>query len=263
MTLDILICTMADRLGRIAGMLLPPRSDVRYVVSCQYGYDAPPTCPRELADREDVRLVFLEGKGLSRNRNHCLKHAKGDILLIADDDEKFSNEGISELIRIYEQDPEVDVALLKIDGLDKYYPQVAFDFRMKDFRGAYYTTSHEMSMRRTSIQDLAFDERFGLGSEYLSCGEEQVFICDALRHRKVVRWFPVVIGSTAPGTTGERFLEDQGVQRAKGATFCYLFGRGMAWLMCLKESLHYLVYKKVNPIPLMCHMNDGIRYITH
>lgn len=262
MKLEILICTVESHLDRVADILLPLQVDVCYLVSCQY-LDVEPIVPASLAMREDVRVVMLKGRGVSNNRNHAFRHAESDILLLADDDGEFYEEGLSQILRAYEEHPDVDIALFKVDGMSKYYPENEFRFVAKDFRGPYCTASVEMTVRRKSLSSLQFNEHFGLGSEYLSAGEEQVFLFDALSQGLHIHWFPVTIGRTPPGTTGERFLSDVRVQRSKGATFCYLFGMPNALMLCLKESLHYLVYNMVNPFRLFYNMYCGIRYANH
>lgn len=259
MTLEIMIATMEERLGNISSILLPQREDICYLVSCQYAERVPPL-PDGLISRNDVRLLFLQGRGLSRNRNHALSHAVGDILLMADDDGCFCEEGLEEIVHTYEHHPEVDIALFKVDGMNKYYPEYDFRFTSKDFRGAYCTASVEMSIRKTSLKGLSFNPLFGLGSEYLSAGEEQVFLKDALDRGLHIHWFPVCIGRTSPLTTGERFLTDKRVQRSKGATFCYLFGVSTAVWLCFKEAAFYLVHKHVSPFSMIRQMCSGIAY---
>ncbi len=262
MTLEILICTMEGRLEQVSQMLLPVHEGIRYLVSCQY-QQYEPSVPQELRLRGDVKVVFLKGRGLSHNRNNALQHAINDILLIADDDGRFYAGGLEEIIHTYEHHPEVDIALFQVDGMSKYYPDEPFRLTEKDFAGPYGTASVEITLRRASLGMLRFNPHFGLGSDYLSAGEEQVFLYDALHRDMNVTYFPIKIASTSPCTTGERFLSDASVQRSKGATFCYLFGRRKAMLMCLKESLHYFVYKFVNPIRLMYNMNHGIHYVVN
>ena len=259
MTLEILICTMEERLGHVHEMLLPACDEIAYLVSCQYAQKEPPV-PSELTLRPDVRVCFLQGKGLSNNRNNALQHAVNDILLIADDDCRFDPEGLRQIIQTYENEPSLDIALFRVQGMSKYYPEEPFVFTLSCFKGPYDVASVEMTMRRSSVEGLQFDPHFGLGSAYLASGEEQVWLCDALRMGRRVKWYPVTIASTTPGTTGERFLQDPAVQRSKGATFCYLFGPLRARWMCFKEAIHHFVYKRVDPLKLMYQMNIGIRY---
>lgn len=260
MTLEILICTTEKRLAQVCDVLLPQRDDLAYLVSCQYEDDAP-CVPDTLMSRKDVRVLMLKGRGLSINRNNTLLHAVNDVLLIADDDCQYLPQMVDEVLKVYQENPDVDVALFKVDGMSKYYPAQVTDYIQKDFLGPYSISSVEMTLRCSSVRSygLQFNPNFGLGSKCLASGEEQVFIKDALDMGLKVRFFPFTIGSTKEGTTGDLFLNNPLVQRSKGATFCYLFGSLKAFVLCFKESLHYLVYKRVNPIKLLYQMNLGIR----
>lgn len=259
MTLEILIATMAPNLSRIADMLLPPQEEISYLVSCQHeGIE--PMVPECLQQRCDVRVVFQQGRGLSRNRNHCLQHAQGDILLVTDDDCRFYPDGLQEIMQTYQLHKDLDMLFVRLDGLSKYYPQKATPVTFDTLRSAYYISSCEMTFRRSSLGDLCFNEYFGLGSACLASGEEQVLIFEALSKGLHLQYFPILAGFTPDGTTGQRLLQDVRVQRSKGATFCYIFGRAEATWMCIKESLYYFVHQRKNPFVLFYHFNQGIRY---
>lgn len=57
---------------------------------------------------------------------------------------------------------------------------------------ALYTISAlEMACKRQSVQGfIRFDERFGLGTKFLTCGEEEVWLEDALRAGLKLHYFP-------------------------------------------------------------------------
>ena len=128
MKLDVLICTYNERVVHVPDVLLPYRPDVSYIVSMQYADKKYfQYIPGELKNRRDVKLIFLEGKGLSRNRNHCLDAATGDIALIADDDCRYKDEYFDRIVETFGSHPEVDIAqfMLNIEGHNpiKPYPQ--------------------------------------------------------------------------------------------------------------------------------------------
>ena len=60
-SVNILICTIAERINNIASMLLPPTDGIRYIVSHQTDGKAI-KCPEELKKRCDVEVYTLEGK---------------------------------------------------------------------------------------------------------------------------------------------------------------------------------------------------------
>lgn len=264
--LDILICTIDAGITRVPKVLLEPLDTVRYVVSMQYTDERfLLNVPEVLKTRPDVELCYLEGRGLSRNRNHAFHKAQADILLIADDDEQLTKEGIENIITTYEQQPKLDIGLFQMTDEQghffKKYPSQQTSYKEAVKQG-YYVASWEMTMRRSVVEKgLRFNEHFGLGSEFLSSGEEDVFLKDALDEGLQIACLPFVIGQTDPHTTGEQFLSSPKVQRSKGATFAYCYGTTNALYRCTKEALHYLVYHKANPFPLLLNQWEGIRFL--
>ena len=79
MTLNILISCYNESVKDVQNIFLSPRADVRYIVSHQLSPDYAAAHPGLTADaslqfsgRSDVVYSPFVGKGLSRNRNHCL-----------------------------------------------------------------------------------------------------------------------------------------------------------------------------------------------
>ena len=272
MKLCILISTIGKGIDRIPNMLLPERNDVQYVISWQTGCVGKEDTKsisdfqgyQELfSQRNDVKLVMLHGKGLSRNRNNALSHSEGDICLIADDDCHYNNEYFDSIIDLYKQNPDIDIALFRVINSEgkfhKKYPEHTLPYKDAVLKG-YFPSSVEMTFRKKSIGSLRFNELFGLGSDYLCCGEEDVFLHDAINQGLNIQVVPKVIVMTGSNTTGVNFLSDIKVQRSKGATFRYCFGRSGGLWHCVKEALHHLVYTRINPLPLFKNMLDGYNY---
>lgn len=250
-TLDILICTVAPRLDGIAGMLLPERQGVRYVISVQYTDPEPPAVPASLSSRSDVTTGFLEGTGLSRNRNNALRMATADICLIADDDNRYLPEHIDTILSSWNGNQQADILTFQAQTLDGAplhpYP-------------APYVCSVEITFRRESVtgRGLKFDERFGLGSPLLCAGEEDVFMTDARRAGLTIRYVPKVIVQTDGATTSASFIGNTRLQITKGATFRYVYGTFSAVWRSFKEAGWYLLHKGANPFPILNNMLKGI-----
>jgi len=250
LTLDILICTVADRIDRTVGMLLPQRQGVRYIISVQYESE-PPALPCALQSRTDVTISLLQGMGLSRNRNNAILMSTAQICLIADDDNLYKPEYVDRIFDTWIKNPDADI----------------ITFQAQTYQGkplhtypAPYICSQEITLRRESIlsSNILFDERFGLGSRYLCAGEEDVFIFDARKAGLKIKYEPQVIVQTDKDTTGIRFLTDKKVQITRGATFRYLHGTFGAVLRCFKDAGWYLVHKGANPFPILQNMLKGI-----
>lgn len=262
--LNVLVCTLDEGIRHVPDLLLPPRPDVDYIVSFQYtSEDKTALVPPQLTERADVTVYPLPGRGLSANRNHAFRHATGDVLLIADDDNRYRPEYFDSILQVYEQEEEVDIALFRVKDHQgkwlKSYPEQQFDY--SDAPRSYYPCSPEITLRRRVVESgLHFNEHFGLGASFLCAGEEDVFLCDALRRGLTVRGYPYAIAETDGTGTGLRFLTDMRVQRSKGAVFCYVYGWQKALWLCLKEALFHAVHHGILPGRLFRNMWDGITY---
>lgn len=248
MTLDILICTIDEGITRVPDVLMSPRDDVNYVVSMQYTKEAmKEQVPAILKEREDVTLTFLEGKGLSRNRNNALSHATGDVVVIADDDNRYTDELIGHVFEAYETNSEADVIhfqALDMEGNPLHpYP-------------APYVSSVELTFKRTVTT--RFDERFGLGSEHLCAGEEEVWMKDARTAGYHVIYVAKPIVMTPRGTTGTQLIGNPKLQMSKGATFKHVFGTTNAVWRTMKEAGWWMVHRKENPFPILYYMLKGM-----
>lgn len=261
MTLEILICCLNDDIKKVPAILLPPRGDVRYLVSLQYtdsavleSLDAP------ALHRPDVTVVKMEGKGLARNRNNAIRFSTGDVLLLADSDVRYEPAFFDRILSHFVADSTLDIACFRALDTDgrplRSYSNRPFDYNRQP-RGTSFS-SVEIAMARRSDLPL-FDERFGLGSDYLACGEEEVFLYDAYRKGLHIRYFPEVVVQTPRATTGSRFATDKAVQRSKGAVLCMLHGPGGAFARCLKFAL--TAPRLPHRLDAMREMARGIFYV--
>ena len=266
MTLDILICTIGERISRVPQMLLPPREDVRYIVSWQTSgasFGQFSTLTEAFSSRRDVQVFTLDGKGLSRNRNNAIEHSTADICLIADDDCTFSNPQIDRIIQAYRSNTIDDVICFMAYTRDgkplKRYPDRSLSYS-EAVKEGYYPSSVEITFRRQRIGDLRFNEEFGLGSGKYAFGEESVFLKDATNRRLNILFKHDTIVQTDAGTTGSKFLTDPSFQRSKGAVFGYCYPRSQAIMLCVKEALHYMRSGKANPITILINMLHGVNH---
>lgn len=267
MTIDILICTIDDGIGSVRQVLMQPMPDVHYVVSMQHtrplATEATWTSAiGMLTARPDVTVVTLEGRGLSRNRNHALQHATADIILLADDDCRYTHKSFGFILKTYEDHPEADAICFKAESYGgtplKSYPSAAMTFAAASREG-YSPASVEVSLRRSSLKHsgVRFDERFGLGASF-PASEEFVLLTDMERAGCHILFAPHTIVLTDAATTGSRFLADKALQRAKGAVFRYCYGTPSALWRTLKEAGYHFVHNGANPLPIIINMLRGI-----
>lgn len=180
LTLDVAICTYGkDGLFRVAAMILPFQERVKYVVSWQEHRNAP--IPESISDRPDVVVSRLDRSGLSNNRNNALRHCDSEIVLIADDDLEYSKHSFIGVIKAFEDNPKMDLATFRVKfPKPKNYPSDGC--RLGDpMPKGYFVTSMEIAFRRTSIGNLEFNPNLGIGAPELLCGEEEIFVYEAIK----------------------------------------------------------------------------------
>ncbi len=197
-------------------MLLEPREGISYLVSWQHTSDEEIALPQELM-RDDVQVVDLEGRGLSRNRNNCIDHATADVCLIADDDCRYTHDQLAVVALTFATHRKLDIATFKAHGMGgKQYPEKSFTLTEKQKN--YSVSSIEVAFRRTSVKGrLRFNELFGLGSPELHCGEEEVFMHEALTMGMNCMYFPAYVVEHLGETTSTTRVASHGTLKARGA----------------------------------------------
>ena len=261
MRLNILISTHNSKVENIPSLFLPYREDVSYIISYQYDDDEfLALIPKEFK-RDDVKFLPIKELGLCKNRNNALLYADGDIALIADDDVRYTNEYLDRVKEVFEQNPTTDVALFKIKTQDNEPPMKRYPLaqgRYKVMKG-YYPSSIEMALRVSSVKGkVFFDERFGLGSEYLNSGEEEVFIKDCLKNSLRVDFFPYYIVEHSYQSTGKNLYFPKSL-RSRGAVSSYLHGFS-AYFRMIKFSIFTVLRGRSNIFTLLKHTIWGVIY---
>ena len=246
LTIQFLISTLGERIAQAAKVLLPPMEGVSYVVVWQRNGIGSDALPAELKEREDVSIVEDNGKGLARSRNIALENATADLLVITDDDNRYDTAAIELIRNAFEKHPTaglIQFQALSMEGKPlRNYPAFPYAYETRP-RGTYFC-SVELVMRRKANLP-RFDERFGLGAE-LGCGEEEVFVHEAVKRGVKMIYVPQPLVRTDGATTGGRFLTDANVQKAKGAVLCILHGKVGAWLRLCSQvmQLHGITWQK-------------------
>lgn len=267
LSIDILISTYNDGICGVSEILLPPREGVGYVVSMQYTEERfLSQIPVKLNKRKDVKLCFLEGVGLSANRNNALRNSNADICILADDDVRYKAEDIDEIRRFFAEHSDVDVAIWQAKILSenrpiKSYPDYIFDYSTERPKG-YYPSSIEISFRRKSVSKAdKFDVRLGIGSENTLFGEEEVWIETLRRKGKKIVYVPkVVVGTIDVPRSSSANYSNPKYWFTKGAALCKLTeGRIMPHIM--KLVLSEFIRHGVNPFFSYRHIINGVVYI--
>lgn len=217
-TLQLLVSTIDDGIARLPQLLLPPHRQIGYVVTWQQTEHCSITeLPAEIASRSDVVVKVMPGRGLSRSRNECLRNATADCCLIADDDCRYTIDGLNALMQCFERHPQVQIATVEFSSTSspKVYPGGEYDLSRPP--KGHYVSSIEIAFRREAVQGLLwFDEHFGLGSGIYQCGEDELFVNRALKAGLKGCHFPVVVAHHPCGTTASTRATEPGVLMARG-----------------------------------------------
>lgn len=237
MKLQLQISTIDEGIGKIPSILLSPEENVTYLISHQLTGKSSYPVPEALK-RDDVEVINICGKGLSANRNNCIRHASGDIAVILDDDVRLKPEYVSEIMNIFSSDEEVDVACCKIrtmPGEPEYKKYGSEKFRMTRIGQFKSVSSVEIVYRVDKVRDngILFDERFGLGTSLVS-GEELIFLNDCMQKGLKIMYYPVYIVGHACQSSGKTMASYSDERLfLTGAQAYAIYGR----LSCIRNLL--------------------------
>lgn len=260
MTIEVLVCAIAGDILNVTNLLAPERKDVSYLVSFQYQNDSELNMiPDDLRSRKDVRIVTTKSFGLSVNRNNAMSHSSGDILLFADDDNRYESSDFDRIQHVFEEHREADIVCFRSADysgrLNREYPESSFN--LVNQPSGYYVCSCEIVLRRRDGYP-KFDEHYGLGSAFLACGEEEVFIHDALQAGFTAYYYPMTIVKTDRNTTGTGFNRLPAVRRSKGAVLAAIYGYRSAMLRVFKYAM--LNVHGMSKFKALSDMMQGVRY---
>ena len=205
--------------NRVEKICLPPiRKDVEILIAVQGG--AAPDL-----QRKDVRVIYLDSIGAANSRNKILAEASGKILFFGDDDMRWVQEGVEEVVHHFSCNDDVDLVLgQSIDensNLRKRYFRNRK--RLSRFNSAKAAT-YEIAIRTESFRRkrITFDENFGAGTaNYL--GDEYIFIANACSKGLSCEFIPVTVAMHPLDSSGTRFGTSEDA-RARSIVFQKVFG---------------------------------------
>ena len=129
-----------------------------------------------------VNILNLNERGVGLSRNTALQRTDADIVLFADDDEKFESDYETKILDAFEKLPSADIILFNVKSKNPRRPaaeikkikKVSWYNSMK--YGAYQIAIKVVPLKKRRI---AFSTLFGGGSKFGS-GEDSLFLLDAL-----------------------------------------------------------------------------------
>jgi glycosyltransferase involved in cell wall biosynthesis len=173
-----------------------------------------------VSDFENVRVINVNEKGLSKSRNLAIENASKKICLVADDDVVYYSNFENQIIYAFNQNPEASIITFnhQRQGVDKPQNscQKIFNHTLKTI---WNVNSIEIAFKIKDIKEnnIHFDENFGLGS-YFETAEEYLFLMDAIKLRLSGLFCPSVIVSHPLISSGENQGSDE-ILFARAALF--------------------------------------------
>lgn len=224
--LQVLIATFGEKgLDNAAHYALPRVEGVEYIISCQIPDGNIPDIPEHLR-RPDIDISFSHTRGLSVNRNILLDKISAPYALIADDDLSFNPETLSEIINIFDSNPDRDILALRYRNEDGSYPKAyppAVTDMARNPKG-WYISSIELAFRTDSVRKTGckFNSNFGAGTDRFPSGEEDIWLHGLLKRNLKGYIVPLEVGIHHGATTSERLALDKRVLHAQGAVAFFI-----------------------------------------
>lgn len=240
MKVSILVPTLGERdkeLHRLFRSIEEQKyKDCEIIVASQANHDKVETIISDFPELQ-FKHVKLNKKGLSYARNEGLKVCGGDIVILSDDDCWYPFGAFDNIFEIF-KDTDADILLTQIEDFDKKQLYKNYDKEEKVITrklDLMSRSSIEITFRRDRIIGF-FDERFGLGSDFV-CGEEVDFLLNNFKGLKIL-YKPIV---TVYHPRKSYKSSDKQII-AKGA----LYAKHFSLPICVAVLMRDLIVKKEN-----------------
>ena len=185
--------------NRVQKIVLPiQRDEVEILIAVQGEYVDP-------IEREDVRMIYLDGFGAAKSRNVILREAGGEFLFFGDDDMRWDESGLMKTIEYLQINENVDLVLCQSEDefgrLRKRYFQRKT--KLSKYNSAKAAT-YEIAIRLASFhrKNITFHECFGAGTKNF-LGDEFIFISEATEADltcEFLPWTTAIHPSSSSGT---------------------------------------------------------------
>lgn len=209
---------------------------------------------------ENFKIYSYNEKGLSKSRNKALEISDGDILLLCDDDVTYNKDYETIIKDEFEKNKDADIIVFNLESPNR---KIRYDKKDKRvyFHNCLRYGTYRVAMKKKSIADIRFNEKFGAGAKYCN-GEEGLFLYDCLKRKLKIYASSKFIGK----------VEQSNSTWFDGYNHRYFFDRGA--LYCAISKHFYLIigiycllrnkttYKKVGFLNAVKYIIEGkIAYV--
>ena len=137
------------------------------------------------------RMISTTERGLSKSRNMALQNARGEICLLSDDDQVFSDGYAATILHAFEMLQDATVIAFNIhrihNGINKKYYTITAVKEASKWR-SFGSPMLAMKVDDLKNRDIWFNEKFGSGSDW--GGGEETLLQDEIRknHLKIYEY---------------------------------------------------------------------------
>ena len=212
------------------------------------------------------RMISVNARGLSKSRNMALDNARGDIVLICDDDEELAKDYKEIILNAYKELPDAAAIVFNINRINykmkKTYYRISKVRKAPAYRGY---SSQMLTVRLSKINEhnIRMNENFGSGTQW-GGGEEILFQDDIRRNKMRIYEHPGVIATIDYGNGSNWFTGyDEKYFYNLGAFIQYKFKKNfiLKELRCMFTCYRLRREKKLGFFKKMKWMRNGMKGI--
>jgi len=177
-----------------------------------------------------IKALSMNEKGVGLSRTTALQRATADIVLFSDEDIVYENGYTDKVIKAFEDNPRADIILFNVfveENRRTYWIENTKPVRWYNC-GRYPAYSIAVRTNRLHEVGLTYHLWFGGGALY-SCGEDSLFLNEALKKGLKALAVPVTIGREVTRTEGEASTWFSGYNKKffydRGVLYHYLYGK--------------------------------------
>lgn len=177
-----------------------------------------------------ITALSMQEKGVGLSRTTALQRATDDIVLFSDEDIVYES-GYSDMVmKAFEENPKADIILFNVvveEDRRTYWTDAVKSVHWWNC-GRYPAYSIAVRTKRLHEVGLTYHLWFGGGALY-SCGEDSLFLNEALKLGLKIMAVPVTIGKEVTRTEGEASTWFSGYNEKffydRGVLYYYLYGK--------------------------------------
>lgn len=141
----------------------------------------------------NIHQIEINKRGLSLARNIGVSNVSGNIIILSDDDCWYPTYALKVIAESFEKEKNMDVLITQIydpiqECMYKNYEKKTFKIKKKV--SLLSRSSIEIAFRKR-MEDIIFDEKFGLGAKYVA-GEENDFLIRCLNKKYIIKYKPII-----------------------------------------------------------------------